>query len=138
MVAYLILLEGKSLQASASPAGKSDFVEGTKTISIIYVYFFHFHSFFLICFLHYCTSFQSNTVLAASQHNLFHVKVVLEFYFYVKSLAHSNFMILFFSNLHSSYKVASFGLERGIGTDYGELDQWSREEQCLSLVSTRE
>ncbi len=82
-VAYLIPPEGKSLQASASPAGKTDFAEGTKTINVI-----------LIWFLHYHTSLQSNRVLVAPQFSLFNVREVLEFHFYVKSLAHSSSMIL--------------------------------------------
>lgn len=87
-------LYGKSLQASASRPDKSVFDERSKTIKIICALFFTFVvQFDLVCtitLLYIVVQFWLNhsTVCLMS-------KKFSSFHFYVKSLAHSSFMIFF-------------------------------------------
>ena len=97
------------------------------------------HSFF-----HFSCLICSPALFSTAQQYSFGCKkffLTLEFDFYERALHISIFFFLFFFfYLRSSFEVAGFGLEKGRGTDYGELDQWSGEKRCLSLFgqSTRD
>lgn len=127
-VAYVILLEGKRLQASASPAGRvwlcRENEDNKHKLCIIFpLSLFNLHS----CTLLYCTVIQ---FWLQPQISLMSKKLLS--FIFMKGPCTFLFFFFFFY-LCSSFEVAGFGLEKGRGTDYDELYQWRGEKRCLSL-----